>query len=79
MLGFAATLSPSAYWYLARGTGAVALVLLTASVVLGIVGTVVGGFPFAIALALGRRSRLPVIQALSSDSRNTAGAAMSSG
>jgi sulfoxide reductase heme-binding subunit YedZ len=35
-----ATLSPSAYWYLARGTGAVALVLLTASVVIGIVGTV---------------------------------------
>ena len=33
--GFAATLGPSAYWYLARGTGAVALVLLTASVVLG--------------------------------------------
>ena len=28
------------YWYLARGTGAVALVLLTASVVLGIVGSV---------------------------------------
>jgi methionine sulfoxide reductase heme-binding subunit len=27
---------PSAYWYLSRGTGAVALVLLTASVVLGI-------------------------------------------
>ena len=27
-LGFAATLSPSAYWYLARGTGAVSLVLL---------------------------------------------------
>jgi hypothetical protein len=40
MLGFAATLSPSAYWYLARGTGAVALVLLTASVVIGIVGSV---------------------------------------
>jgi methionine sulfoxide reductase heme-binding subunit len=39
-LSFAATLSPSAYWYLARGTGAVALVLLTASVVLGIVGSV---------------------------------------
>jgi hypothetical protein len=38
--GFAATLSPSAYWYLARGTGAVSLVLLTASVVLGIVGSV---------------------------------------
>lgn len=36
----AATLGPSAYWYLARGTGAVALVLLTASVVLGIVGSV---------------------------------------
>ena len=29
------------------------------------VGTVVGGFPLAIVLALGRRSRLPVIQALS--------------
>jgi hypothetical protein len=39
-IGFAATLSPSAYWYLARGTGAVSLVLLTASVVLGIVGSV---------------------------------------
>jgi methionine sulfoxide reductase heme-binding subunit len=38
--GLAATLSPSAYWYLARGTGAVSLVLLTASVVLGIVGSV---------------------------------------
>jgi methionine sulfoxide reductase heme-binding subunit len=36
----ASTLSPSAYWYLTRGTGTVALVLLTASVVLGIVGTV---------------------------------------
>jgi methionine sulfoxide reductase heme-binding subunit len=39
-LGFAATLGPSAYWYLARGTGAVALVLLTAVVVLGILGSV---------------------------------------
>ena len=39
-LSLAATLSPSAYWSLARGTGAVALVLLTASVVLGIVGSV---------------------------------------
>ena len=38
-LAVGATLSPSAYWYLARGTGAVALVLLTASVVIGIVGT----------------------------------------
>ncbi len=36
----AATLGPSAYWYLARGTGAVALVLLTASVVIGILGSV---------------------------------------
>ncbi len=35
----AATLGPSDYWYLARGTGAVALVLLTVSVVIGIVGT----------------------------------------
>jgi DMSO/TMAO reductase YedYZ heme-binding membrane subunit len=32
----AARLGPSAYWYLARSTGAVALVLLTVSVVLGI-------------------------------------------
>jgi Ferric reductase like transmembrane component len=36
----ASTLSPSAYWYLARGTGAVSLVLLTASVVMGILGSV---------------------------------------
>ncbi|MBV8710443.1 MAG: ferric reductase-like transmembrane domain-containing protein [Solirubrobacterales bacterium] len=36
----AASLGPSAYWYLARGTGAVSLVLLTGSVVLGIVGSV---------------------------------------
>jgi methionine sulfoxide reductase heme-binding subunit len=35
----AARLGPSAYWYLTRSTGAVALVLLTASVVLGILGT----------------------------------------
>lgn len=35
-----ATLSPTTYWYLTRGTGAVALVLLTVSVVLGLVGTV---------------------------------------
>jgi Ferric reductase like transmembrane component len=35
-----ATLGPGAYWYLARGTGAVALVLLTASVVIGILGSV---------------------------------------
>jgi sulfoxide reductase heme-binding subunit YedZ len=33
---FAAVLGPSAYWYLARATGAVALLLLTVSVVLGI-------------------------------------------
>jgi hypothetical protein len=39
-LAVGTTLSPSAYWYLARGTGAVALVLLTASVVIGIVGSV---------------------------------------
>ncbi len=35
-----ATLGPSAYWYLARATGAVALVLLTASVVLGVMDAV---------------------------------------
>jgi methionine sulfoxide reductase heme-binding subunit len=40
MSGALATIGPSAYWYLARGTGAVALVLLTASVVLGILGSV---------------------------------------
>ena len=34
-----ATAGPSVYWYLARGTGAVALVLLTISVVLGILGS----------------------------------------
>ena len=31
-----APLGPSAYWYLARGTGAVSLVLLTVAVVLGV-------------------------------------------
>lgn len=34
-----ATAGPTAYWYLARGTGAVALLLLTASVVLGVLGS----------------------------------------
>jgi sulfoxide reductase heme-binding subunit YedZ len=36
MTTLASALSPSAYWYLARATGAVALLLLTVSVVLGI-------------------------------------------
>ncbi len=36
----AATLGPSAYWYLTRSTGAVALLLLTVSVVLGILGSI---------------------------------------
>jgi sulfoxide reductase heme-binding subunit YedZ len=35
-----ATAGPSAYWYLARGTGIVSLLLLTASVMLGILGSV---------------------------------------
>ena len=35
-----AAAGPSAYWYLARGTGAVALLLLTGSVVLGVLGSV---------------------------------------
>jgi methionine sulfoxide reductase heme-binding subunit len=39
MTGVASTLGPSAYWYLARGTGAVSLLLLTATVVLGVLGT----------------------------------------
>jgi hypothetical protein len=34
-----AAAGPSAYWFLARGTGAVALLLLTASVVLGVLGS----------------------------------------
>jgi methionine sulfoxide reductase heme-binding subunit len=34
----AAALGPSAYWYLARATGIVSLLLLTASVVLGVLG-----------------------------------------
>ncbi|MBV9466487.1 MAG: ferric reductase-like transmembrane domain-containing protein [Solirubrobacterales bacterium] len=34
-----AAAGPSAYWYLSRGTGAVALLLLTASVVLGVLGS----------------------------------------
>jgi sulfoxide reductase heme-binding subunit YedZ len=38
--GIATTLSPSTYWYLTRATGAVALLLLTVSVVLGILDSV---------------------------------------
>lgn len=34
-----AAAGPSAYWYLARGTGTVALLLLTASVVFGVLGS----------------------------------------
>jgi methionine sulfoxide reductase heme-binding subunit len=34
-----AAAGPSAYWYLARGTGVVSLLLLTASVVLGVMGS----------------------------------------
>lgn len=40
MIPLAVQLGPSAYWYLARSTGVVALVLLTVSVVLGILGSV---------------------------------------
>jgi sulfoxide reductase heme-binding subunit YedZ len=36
MLGSAAVAGPTAYWYLTRGTGIVALVLLTVSVALGV-------------------------------------------
>lgn len=36
MLSIAATTSPTAYWYLTRGTGTVALILLTLSVALGV-------------------------------------------
>jgi methionine sulfoxide reductase heme-binding subunit len=40
MTALASTLSPTTYWYLTRGSGAVALVLLTISVCLGILGSV---------------------------------------
>ncbi len=40
MSGALAAIGPSAYWYLTRGTGAVALLLLTASVVLGVLGSI---------------------------------------
>ncbi len=36
MIAAAATAGPSAYWYLTRGTGAVAMLLLTVSVALGV-------------------------------------------
>jgi sulfoxide reductase heme-binding subunit YedZ len=39
-VSIASALGPSAYWYLSRATGAVALVLLTVSVVLGILDSV---------------------------------------
>jgi hypothetical protein len=39
MTAVLAAAGPSAYWYLARGTGAVALLLLTVSVVLGVLGS----------------------------------------
>lgn len=39
MISAASTLGPSAYWYVARSTGVVALVLLTISVVLGVMGS----------------------------------------
>jgi sulfoxide reductase heme-binding subunit YedZ len=53
VIAIASTLGPSAYWYLARATGVVSLLLLTASVVLGVLGplrfTVPGRWPrFAI-------------------------------
>jgi sulfoxide reductase heme-binding subunit YedZ len=47
MLAVAAT-TPSAFWFLTRGTGAVTLVLLTASVALGVLNvrrTQIGGLP----------------------------------
>lgn len=40
MTGLGSTLGPSAYWYVTRSTGAVALLLLTGSVVLGVMGSV---------------------------------------
>ena len=40
MIALVATTGPNAYWFLTRGSGVVALVLLTASICLGIAGTV---------------------------------------
>jgi hypothetical protein len=40
VIAVASSLGPSAYWYVTRSTGAVALLLLTASVVLGVMGSV---------------------------------------
>ncbi|MGI8428194.1 MAG: ferric reductase-like transmembrane domain-containing protein [Solirubrobacteraceae bacterium] len=40
MTAIVAAAGPSAYWYLARGTGVVSLLLLSASVVLGVLGSV---------------------------------------
>ena len=40
MTAIASTLGPSTYWYLTRATGAVALVLLTVCVVLGILESI---------------------------------------
>ena len=40
MTALASSLGPSTYWYVTRSTGAVALVLLTISVVLGLMGAV---------------------------------------
>ncbi len=40
MIAAAATLGPSAYWYVTRSTGAVALVLLSITVVLGVMDSV---------------------------------------
>lgn len=45
MTGLAATVGPSVYWYTTRGTGAVALVLLSASVVIGITGSLRASVP----------------------------------
>jgi sulfoxide reductase heme-binding subunit YedZ len=42
-LSLLATTTPTAYWYLTRGTGAVALVLLTLGIVLGVMGPLGAG------------------------------------
>ena len=60
-MNIVAATGPSVYWYLTRGSGVVALVLLTASIVLGIVTTIrwsASGLPrFAVA-GLHRRLTL---------------------
>ena len=59
-----AATGPSAYWYLTRGTGTVALLLLTATTLLGVAGTTrwrTSGLPRSVVAALHRNLTLIAI------------------